>query len=147
MVATLQDYIQDIHSWLSDYFYSKFVRDILHRITGCYVMSLRRHLSTFHFNSEIMAARKMIIDLENLQEFFDTYSEVLRRGGLKSKKNSNISAVANELEPIANLARIVRYLYKYKFIHVCKYMYMFMYIVIYLFSFIYTVYLYLFLSI
>jgi hypothetical protein len=39
-------------------------------------MSLRRQLSSFHFNSEIMAARKMIIDLENLQEFFNGYSEV-----------------------------------------------------------------------
>jgi predicted DNA-binding protein (UPF0278 family) len=119
MVATLQDYIQDIHSWLPDYFYSKFVRDILHRITGCYVMSLRRHLSTFHFNSEIMAARKMIIDLENLQVFFDTYSDVLRRGGLKSKKDLNVSAVADELEPIANLARIVRYLYEYVYVYIC----------------------------
>ena len=33
-VATLQDYIQDIQSWLPDYFYSKFMREILHRLTG-----------------------------------------------------------------------------------------------------------------
>ena len=49
-------------------------------------MSLRRQsASAFRFNSEIMAARKMIGDLETFQTFFDTYAEELRRGGLKPK--------------------------------------------------------------
>ena len=54
---------------------------------GCYVMSLRRHSSatSFRFNSEIMAARKMILDLETFQTFFDSYSDELRRGGLRPK--------------------------------------------------------------
>ena len=33
-IATLQDYIVDIHTWLPDYFYSKFIREILNRLTG-----------------------------------------------------------------------------------------------------------------
>ena len=50
-------------------------------------MSLRRHSSatSFRFNSEIMAARKMILDLETFQTFFDSYSDELRRGGLRPK--------------------------------------------------------------
>jgi hypothetical protein len=108
MIATLQDYLQDIRVWLPDYFYSKFMKEMLHRMTGCYVMSLRRHTTpnTFHFNSEIMAARKMILDLETFQNFFDSYADSLRRGGLKPKKKGS-SAVSEELEPIASLARIV----------------------------------------
>lgn len=51
-------------------------------------MSLRRHsASAFRFNSEIMAARKMILDQEAFQTFFDSYTEELRRGGLKPKTN------------------------------------------------------------
>ena len=57
---------------------------------GCYVMSLRRQstASSFRFNSEIMASRKMILDLETFQTFFETHADTLRRGGLKPISDS-----------------------------------------------------------
>jgi hypothetical protein len=59
-------------------------------------MSLRRHsASAFRFNSEIMAARKMILDQEAFQTFFDSYVEELRRGGLKPKTNVPGRAAGN----------------------------------------------------
>ena len=45
-IATLQDYIQDIHRWLPDYFYTKFIKEILHRLTGT-PLSLSFFLSPF----------------------------------------------------------------------------------------------------
>jgi Exocyst complex component Sec6 len=109
MVATLQDYFQDVQVWLPDYFYSKFVKETFHRAVAAYVMSLRRRAcvgGTFHFNSEVLAARKIIVDMEVMQEFFEGYADVLRRGGLKPK-TPNSSAVLEVFEPITNLAKIV----------------------------------------
>ena len=54
-------------------------------------MSLRRHSSSaFRFNSEIMATRKIILDLETFQTFFDSYADELRRGGLKSNSKTTV---------------------------------------------------------
>lgn len=64
-------------------------------------MSLRRHSSSaFRFNSEIMASRKIILDLETFQTFFDSYADELRRGGLKSNSNSKASAQATGTVPL-----------------------------------------------
>ena len=70
-------------------------------------MSLRRHSSanSFRFNSEIMAARKMILDLETFQTFFETYSDTLRRGGLKplsgsQRKKSDLNILMSNLSTI-----------------------------------------------
>ena len=40
IVATLQDYFQDVKIWLPDYFYCKFVKEVLFTLTGLYVMQV-----------------------------------------------------------------------------------------------------------
>ena len=40
IVATLQDYFQDVKVWLPDYFYCKFVKEVLFTLTGLYVMQV-----------------------------------------------------------------------------------------------------------
>ena len=111
IVATLQDYFQDVKVWLPDYFYCKFVKETLHTLTGLYMMQLRRYGSSTgsgHYEGAIAAARKMILDMEAFQAFFETFTDELRRGGLKpsSSSSSSSSAVAEELEPLANLATV-----------------------------------------
>jgi hypothetical protein len=44
-----------------------------------------------------MAARKMILDQEAFQTFFDSYVEELRRGGLKPKTNVPGRAAGNPI--------------------------------------------------
>jgi hypothetical protein len=108
LVATLQDYFQDIQTWLLQYFYCKLVREVLHNVTGMYIMSLRRlnAPTAFHFNSEIMAARKIISDMETIQDFFESHAETLHKAGLKAKVEGH-SGIAEELEPIECFARVV----------------------------------------
>ena len=75
-------------------------------------MSLRRHSSSaFRFNSEIMASRKIILDLETFQTFFDSYADELRRGGLKSNSNSKTSAQATGTVPFVPSLHIFHSIY------------------------------------
>ena len=108
LTATLQDYCDDVRVWLPDYFYCKFVKEVLQTTVGLYVMQLRRFGSSStsaHYDSGIAAARKMLQDMETFQTFFEESGDVLRRGGLKPH-GEGASAVAEELEPIANLATV-----------------------------------------
>ena len=79
-------------------------------------MSLRRHSSSaFRFNSEIMASRKIILDLETFQTFFDSYAEELRRGGLKSNSNSSSKPTAHVAGIVRTIPSISLYIVSYLF--------------------------------
>ena len=75
-------------------------------------MSLRRHSSSaFRFNSEIMATRKIILDLETFQTFFDSYAEELRRGGLKSNSKTSSQAPGTLSSILLNVFHLISVLY------------------------------------
>lgn len=123
LTATLTDYFEDLSIWLSEYFYSKFVKDTLVAVVDSYVMSLRRRANgtTFCFTSEILAANRIIHDKTAMEDFFGRFEDVLRRGGLKkgskrgggakttnpSSSSNDESPLTTELEPLINLARVV----------------------------------------
>lgn len=119
LTATLSDYFADLSSWLSDYFYSKFVKETLETIINNYIMILRRKSNgTFTFMNEGAVSRRMMADRNVVEEFFMQYSDNLRKGGLKggTKKSNKPSSGAvasiqtlliDELEPLVNLSKII----------------------------------------
>lgn len=119
LIATLSDYFVDFTSWLSDYFFSKFVKITLETIITNYIMVLRKKATgIFLFGSESGTSRRMIADRNAIEEFFAKYEENLRKGGLKggTKKSNKPSAGAtssiqtlliDELEPLVNLSKII----------------------------------------
>ena len=96
MIATFQDYFQDMQVWLPDFFYSKFVRDVLHSVIGRYVITLCRFSgrceSTYTFASELKTAKRVLQDLNCIQQFFllPEQLEMLRKGGLRGWYHDNI---------------------------------------------------------
>ena len=108
--STLQDIFNDFSEWLSEYWFSKFIKDIITLVTGMYVTSLLRRCETpnFRFKNELAAANQVDRDLESLVLFFEKYAEELRAGGLRPKPDSVKGAVVDELEPIANLMGMIR---------------------------------------
>eukprot|EP01034_Spumella_vulgaris_P029420 gene29420-36474_t len=123
LTATLDDYFKEFSTWLSDYFYSKFVKETLVTIINNYIMALRRRINgSFTFSSEILAANRIINDKTTIEAFFELYSDTLRKGGLKGGKRgaatkaaaatssmtlTTFSLLTDEMEPLINLARVV----------------------------------------
>lgn len=124
LTATLSDYFQDLSHWLSEYFYSKFVKETLVATVDNYVMSLRRRANgAFTFSSEILVANRIIHDKTSIEAFFEQYTDILRRGGLKKGRRgakgavaiasaasisaANDSPLTGELEPLINMARVM----------------------------------------
>ena len=109
IVATLEDFFSDIKVWLSEYFYCKFVREVLVRLVGFYIMTLRRHNpGSFKFRSELRAANKIIIDREYFLEFFSKYADVLRLGGMQDVPgHPEIDPIQHELSALDDLARVL----------------------------------------
>jgi hypothetical protein len=123
LIATLGDYFKDLSTWLSEYFYSKFVKETLVALINNYVMALRRRTNgVFTFSSEILAANRIINDKTTIEGFFELYSDTLRKGGLKGGKRgaatkaaasssgvtlTTFSLLTDEMEPLINLARVV----------------------------------------
>ena len=94
ITATLADYTEDISQWLSEYFFTKFLREILSQIVCCYLMALRKQATeTYLFKSELFVARGLLNDKEQFATFFNGYFSE--------------SSVEEELQPIQQLARIM----------------------------------------
>eukprot|EP01031_Cornospumella_fuschlensis_P050624 gene50624-61922_t len=109
LVITLQDYFSDLQDWLSEYHFSKLLREMLHRVVVQYVMSLRRKVSEsvgreniFTFTNELLAAKKIIQDRVLLQDHFEKFIPLLRMAGVKTKE-----MLADELEPLQYLTKLI----------------------------------------
>jgi hypothetical protein len=109
LTVTLQDYFADLQDWLSEYHFAKLLKEMLHTVTIYYIMSLRRKVALctrpnepFTFTNELLAAKKIIQERLQLQDFFDKFLPLLRHGGVKSK-----DALSEELEGLQSLTKIV----------------------------------------
>jgi hypothetical protein len=64
-------------------------------------MSLRRHPSSIRFQSELVVANRIIVDMGLIQNFFNEYADTLRKAGLRFR-DKNVSdttvAIKEELE-------------------------------------------------
>lgn len=85
-VATIADYMSDLSTWLSEYFYCKLLYQLLTRFTALYVMSLRRlPPGSFKFNYEFNAANRILDDEKQVYSFFEKRLEDLLKGGLRGE--------------------------------------------------------------
>ena len=93
--ATLEDYFQDVRQWLPEYFYNKFVREMLNTIVLSYVMTIRRQNSEgrppSQFGNQRDAAKQIRADKEAIAAFFSTQIDILMRGGLRGDRETVIS--------------------------------------------------------
>jgi hypothetical protein len=111
LVATLDDYFNDVKEWLPEFFFNKFVKDIFLQVILIYIMGIRKHAivitsgsnhNTINFphifNSEMNAASRISNDYEIIKKFFGEYQQELHQGGLHDMNE--------ELEPLKQLAYI-----------------------------------------
>ena len=110
IIATLQDYLTDIKIWLPEFFYSKFVHDVLSGVIGKYVVALCQFSSqcddSYTFKSELNVAKRVLHDLNCIKNFFvrPAQLEMLRKGGLRGDISE---ALAEEFLPMNFLASLI----------------------------------------
>ena len=94
-IATIRDYNTDFSKWLNEYFYCKYLQELLVRFVATYCMSLRRFPpGSFKFVLEFKAAKTIIDDAELIATFFESYSdEIIRSGGIHSSSSSGTIAI------------------------------------------------------
>lgn len=89
LVATYEDYFNDLSTWLSSHYFYKLLRNIFELTIKYYIMAIRKHAGTnnFYFLKELSVASKIYHDCYVLAEFFSKYQKELRYGGLKVSPN------------------------------------------------------------
>jgi len=113
--ATLYECFKDLEEWLSEFFFAKVLVNVLNYTVEFYMQSLLTNCSgdknsktskfgpqnQYKFKNELIVANQINNDSEALIEFFESYSELLRRGGL-------LKEVKEEFSPLINLTSIFR---------------------------------------
>lgn len=114
LTVTLEDYFNDLSSWLTHYHFSRLVVKVLHLVVGHYIMSLRRKANgAFTFTNELIVANKVIKDRTVAYDYFVGLKDILEHGRLKPKKaaasnSTNIDQALNDaLEPMYSMARVI----------------------------------------
>jgi len=81
IVGTLDDYLTDFQPRMQDYFFTKFITDLIEKFLLLYIQSLRNKSAKFRM-SPISCASKMRGDLELVIEFFSRYKSRKRIIGI-----------------------------------------------------------------
>ena len=112
IIATLEDYFPDISVWLPEFFYCKFVKEMLINLVKKYVITLgdfgENCVDSYTFESELNAAKLIINDFESIRDFFmqPKQAAMLKKCGLGVDDDIE-NAIINEMKPIQLLARVV----------------------------------------
>ena len=83
-------------------------RDMLNSVVVKYIISLRHFCDqcddAYQFESELNAAKLVLDDAKDLQDFFSKHAEKLKKGGLRGEIDE---ALDEEFKPIRKLARVI----------------------------------------